>query len=480
MPNAAALYCRISKDAEAKGLGVARQEADCRALADRKGWKIAEVYVDNDCSASRKRGKVRERPAYQRMIDDIKNGERDAVLAWEIDRLGRDPLEREEFFLLCERAGLDHLATPGDDVNVETGEGILMARIKGDFAAEETRKMSKRIRRKHLELAEAGKVSGGGHRPFGFETDRITHRADEVELLRDAAARILAGDSLYAIVGDWTRQGVPTSSGAPWSTTSLKSTLVAPRIAGLRSHRGSVVGPGVWEPILDRATWERVVAILTDPARRRNPVVRSYLLSGILSCGSCGKAMVAAPRTRREGAGARGKYRRVESTSVRAYGCVKANGGCGHVYALAEPIERRVEEDVLEALDGPGLAAARAAGAGSDEAAIVDGIASDEAKLLDLADDYDEGRIGKAEWLHLRGKVENRIAAARRQVMRRPTDALAGFGSTPGGLAAEWGNLSLDRRRAIIAAVIEEITVLPASGPRNRFNEDRVTLTWKA
>jgi hypothetical protein len=47
----AAIYCRISDDREGAGLGVARQEADCRERAERLGWVVAGLYVDNDLSA---------------------------------------------------------------------------------------------------------------------------------------------------------------------------------------------------------------------------------------------------------------------------------------------------------------------------------------------------------------------------------------------------------------------------------------------
>jgi site-specific DNA recombinase len=44
----AGIYTRISDDTEGEGLGVARQEQDCRALCERKGWTVADVYPDND------------------------------------------------------------------------------------------------------------------------------------------------------------------------------------------------------------------------------------------------------------------------------------------------------------------------------------------------------------------------------------------------------------------------------------------------
>lgn len=52
MSTHAAFYARISLDSRDTGLGVERQFKGCRALAKRKGWVIAEEFVDNDVSAN--------------------------------------------------------------------------------------------------------------------------------------------------------------------------------------------------------------------------------------------------------------------------------------------------------------------------------------------------------------------------------------------------------------------------------------------
>lgn len=75
---ATALYCRISRDDLGDGLGVDRQEQDCRALAARRGWSQLETYVDNDISAF----SGRPRPEYQRLLSAVRSGHVTAVLAW--------------------------------------------------------------------------------------------------------------------------------------------------------------------------------------------------------------------------------------------------------------------------------------------------------------------------------------------------------------------------------------------------------------
>jgi DNA invertase Pin-like site-specific DNA recombinase len=107
----AALYCRISQDGEGQGLGVARQEADCRHLAERRGWEATEVYVDNDLSAYS--GKTR--PAYRRLLAEIEAGRVEAAVAWHPDRLHRSPVELEAFIDLgSDRASPSRRCRPAE------------------------------------------------------------------------------------------------------------------------------------------------------------------------------------------------------------------------------------------------------------------------------------------------------------------------------------------------------------------------------
>src|SRR3954471_21164706 len=98
-PRAVAVYARISQDRDGDGQGVKRQVADCRAEAARRGWPVAEVYVDDDVSAYS--GKVR--PAYARLVVDLADGHRDAVIVWHLDRLHRSLMELEHFVATCTR-----------------------------------------------------------------------------------------------------------------------------------------------------------------------------------------------------------------------------------------------------------------------------------------------------------------------------------------------------------------------------------------
>ena len=170
----AGIYARISSDREGDNLAVSRQLADCDQLATAKGWQVAERYVDADISAySRKR-----RPEYERMLEEIEAGVVEAIVVYHADRLTRHPRELEDFIDLCQRYGTK-LATVTGDIDLSTHDGQLIARIHGAVAKKESDDKSRRLVRKHEELAVAGRLSGGGTRPFGFESDHRTIRPAE-------------------------------------------------------------------------------------------------------------------------------------------------------------------------------------------------------------------------------------------------------------------------------------------------------------
>ena len=48
-------------------------------------------------------------------------------------------------------------------------------------------------------------------------------------------------------------------------------------------------------------------------------------------------------------------------------------------------------------------------------------------------------------------------------------------------IAAEWGDLGLERQRAVIGAVLSEVTVGPAwGGAQTEFDPERITFRWCA
>ncbi len=462
---AAALYARISSDIEGSGLGVARQLQDCRKLAESLGWTVGEEYVDNDISAYS--GKLR--PSYQRMLRDLREGRRDAVIVYHVDRLTRRPIELEEFVAALDTAGVRQVRFVVGDMDLGTGDGLMVARILAAMAANESATKSRRMKRKNEQNAAAG-LPHGPARPFGYEPDKVTINETEAKVVRELVARFLAGESLRSLTIWLNDSGVPTVSGSPrgWRSPTVRGILLSARIAGLRVHRGEVVGPAVWQPIITVPTRERVLARFQQQTTTKRRAPRSYLLTGMLRCGRCGNKLFSARRDQ----------------DTRRYVCLSGpdHGGCGRLTVVAEPVEALITEAVLFRLDTSELADAIAGKARADvqTALIAEGLASDRAQLEELAGMYAAKAITATEWLTARQAIEDRVHAAERD-LATATDTTAiseviGRGAQLGG---QWHELSLDRQVAVIRAVVDHVVIAPVTKRDIKVDPTRITPVWR-
>ena len=167
-------------------------------------------------------------------------------------------------------------------------------------------------------------------RLYGYQYDKTAKNLvivdSEAESVREAVRRVLAGETVYSLVRDFNRRGVPTISGALWSSTTMHNLLRSARIAGLRSHHGEVVAVGQWEPIITPEEHERLLAVTAKrPGRTRNGRPARFR-----SWGSCCVAS-AASRC--------GPHR--ERTPPLRMPVLENLGGCGGILISAPAVEGR-------------------------------------------------------------------------------------------------------------------------------------------
>jgi site-specific DNA recombinase len=458
----AGIYARISSDREGDNLAISRQLQDCELLAATKDWQVVERYVDSDISAYG--GK--RRPEYERMLEEIEAGVVEAVVVYHADRLHRHPRELEDFIDLCQRHKT-RLATVTGETDLATHDGQLIARIQGAVARKESDDKSRRIRRKHEELAQAGRVSGGGTRPFGYEADKRTLRPDEAATIRDCVRRVLAGDSLRSLCTDLNRDGVRTVTGRQWSPQTLRRLLLSARISGQREHKGEIVAKAEWPAIITPAETQRLRAKLQDRDRRTNRSARRYLLARLLRCGNCGSRLYSRPR----------------ENGSRRYVCASGPGfgGCGKLTIVAEPLEQFILEAVLHRLDSAELPKAlngsAADPAGSEWQAEIERA---QAKLDELAALWAEGEIGRNEWLTARRPIEKRLDTAKKRLaaVNRTTTITPHLGNSD-ELREHWEEMTLSRQEQIVAALLEHVVVGPGRRGFNRFDRSRLQPVWR-
>lgn len=455
----AGIYTRISADATGEALGVARQEADARKLCADRGWAVVDVYCDNDRSAY-SRSKVR--PRYFDMLEAVKAGSINVIVAWHPDRLHRQTRELVSFIDLINEYGVTVETVTAGRYDLSTPAGRMNARIVGSVAEYESEHKSERIRRK-LEANAAEGRHHGGSRPYGWNTDRMTINPDEAQAVREATQRALAGESVKCIARELNTAGYRTSTGRPWRDVTVRDMLLRPRNAGLRVHHGEVVGSGKWEAILPAEDFHQVEAILSNPARRTNPGKdgRVHLLSTLARCGVCGSSVVV------------GKSKPYKGKSKSIYRCRAA-----HVIRDQESVDDLVTRVILGRLRKPDAAELLVGPDRADQAQVAARRVQElQDRLNDAAEAYAAEAITLAQLTTINAVLRPKLEAAQDEASSpnrvKILDDLIGTDDPE----VVWEQLSPQRRRAVVDLLVEVRIMPTASGPR--FNPEAIRVEWK-
>ena len=478
MTDRGAIYARQSVTRPSKGraevliggsVSLDEQVRQCREAAPRLGIDVVVDLVEKpSTSGYKERG--RNRPEFKELLEHIRTGRIDCVIAYKTDRLSRGggpgwaPL-LEAF----EQAGRDldrAVATPGGWVSeFEIG-------IRATMDREESKKTSERMTAVRAREAREGKPRPSGQRGFGYSLDWMTIDEAEAALIREAADRVLRGESTYAIATDWNSRGVPTVNAKQWSVNVLLTILRSPRIAGLREHHSGVVAEGTWPAIVDRSTHEQLKAALAPKPRRRGPRPRKYALAGILRCALCGGPLRSL----------------IRENGVASYACRKlpGNGGCGRIRIKAEPVEAHVKEMVLGMLADPTtrdvLVALQPEEIDGDVVSIGEQVRAIQTRRERLVDLYVGGDLDKSSYRRRSDELDAELHVAELAFADRLTHStLVGIPTTYEALEEQWDEKGIEFQRLLIEAVLEPITVKPAAvRGRKRFDAGRLVLVPRA
>lgn len=454
----AAAYVRISKDMTGEALGVQRQEQACRDLAASKGWDVAQVFADNDVSATR--SKVR--PAYQSMLRAIESGQVSRVVVWDLDRLTRKPSELEAFMDLADRHRVE-LANVTGDVDLGTVHGRMVARIKGAVARAEVEKMSERLRAKFDQNVEQGKPTG--RRPYGWNVDG-TPRPDEADVVREIVRRIGAGEAVSEVVRNLNDRGVPAPASERWRTGGVRSIARRAKNIGMRVHRGKVVGEGPWLPLVTEAEHARALAVLDDPSRRTQAGTQpSHLLSGIATCAVCGSPL-----------------RAMSSRGRPIYQCRGKAEGSGGGFCVSrgrEELDGYVTGLVLARLGRKDAARVLAPQDGGDSSLVDSQVAELRERQAAVVRLVARGLMPEDEAESIVDEVRQQIERVQAQASRGiDAEVLAPVIGAKDPEAA-WQALTLTQQRRVVQVLFERVALRKTGVGRRTPIHEVVEVTWR-
>jgi len=486
----AAIYARLSNENEAS-TSTKRQDKECRQHAERLGLTVVETFTDEGISGySGKR-----RPAFEEAIQQLEAGLFDTLIVWKLDRLTRQGMGAIGLLIDRLEGTGRRIVSVMDGVDTSNSQGRIMVALLSEMARSESANTSVRIKAAHREAREAGRWISGSTAPWGFirtPEGKLAHNPELEAVAYEVVAMALNGTSLRQICLQLNERGIPPRRGKAWTGTSLRHWFRSPTVAGLQPHwvDGEVTlyrSPETGEPVsigegyATEAEWQQILEGLA--ARRKTsankkghtPRRSGQYLTKIARCGRCGGPL---------------------SSSSNRYTCNGAASGkalCGGMSIERKIIEPHIETLLINCImslepNDPSLVRVAEAWRGEIEPTKpgVDPSQLDEleARLNTLMDDhYSKNRFAGREEMFERlfADLSVKIEKVKSQLEDAPTantsQHYVDF-SDPEVVRMAWDHARPEDRRAVTAALIDTITVLPRV--KGRSNGDRVVVTWRS
>lgn len=291
--NVAGIYIRVSTEDQAReGFSLGEQEEKLRQLCKYKDFEIYKVYKDAGISAKN----MKDRPAFQEMLEDMKAGKLNYIVAYKLDRVTRSvrdlevlitTLEDYHCFLICDR----------DDVNTSTANGRFFVRMLTVLSQLEIEIVSERTKFGLNGAIKSGHIPGKC--PFGYyrDTDKTLKINNST---KDLVIRIfemyLEGKSYQAIANILNSEKINSPTKKKWIDSTIDRIINNKIYIGdyeryrLDNSKETEVFMNVAPAIITRAMWEEVQKQKEKNQRSycRN---RVYIFFQKLMCPTCGSIM---------------------------------------------------------------------------------------------------------------------------------------------------------------------------------------------
>lgn len=307
-----AIYIRVSTDTQVRGgHSLGEQEKRLVSLCEAKGYEIFKVYSDAGISGK----SVENRSAYQQMMNDMKKGKFNRILAFKMDRLSRSISDFEEFFQKTEEYNCEVEFLEGN-IDMTGASGKLFARILEVFAQFERELIVERTLLGIESAASKGHISG--QPPLGYKAEIIDNvrtkrwiiNEEEVPMVKELFNMCLQGKTYqdiskimkekYPKVLVYYRKNNETGEKEPvyraWNYSSISRILNNKCYIGIYEYRKRIKDKEIVEienvvtPIIEESVFyecqENIQKNIRNYYRSKN-----YLFMQKIKCPKCGSIM---------------------------------------------------------------------------------------------------------------------------------------------------------------------------------------------
>ena len=269
-----AIYTRVSTD---QGLEQDFNSLDAQYDASQSyirsqahaGWTLVRGKYDDGGFS----GGNTDRPALQRLLEDVQSGKVDVIIVYKVDRLTRSLADFAKLVELFDKHNVSFVSVT-QQFNTTTSMGRLTLNVLLSFAQFEREVTSERIRDKIAASKRKG-LWVGGMAPLGYDTKdrKITVNEAETDTVLTIFRSYLKLGSLNLLMADLRKQGIvskirtlktgDTVGGIPFTRGGLAHLLRNRFYVGEVPFKGEILR-GEQTAIVDQGLFDAVQAKLSE------------------------------------------------------------------------------------------------------------------------------------------------------------------------------------------------------------------------
>lgn len=284
----AGLYPRVSTDDQVReGFSLDEQEKEMKKLCMYKNYQIYKVYREEGVSA-----KNMNRPKFQEMIQDLKDGKINRIIVYKLDRLTRSIQDLEVICKFIEKyhCSLDSVS---EEINTDTATGVFFIRMTTILAQLEIERTSERTKFGLKGAAKNGHFCGKA--PIGYRKINKELVIDDLEseVVKEIFDDYVNGLSVCTITKKLNNKNALNRN---WRTTTIDRMLSNYIYCGdyLYGKRAKNMKPihleDICPAIIDKETFKMVQ---TQKERNLKNYTRkhTYVYMQKIVCSKCNKIM---------------------------------------------------------------------------------------------------------------------------------------------------------------------------------------------
>jgi site-specific DNA recombinase len=292
-----AIYVRVSTEEQAQeGYSIRGQIEKLKSYALLKEWEIFDIYADEGISGKN----IVDRPAVNKLIEDIKSGKVRNILVFKVDRLTRSTKNLIELIDLFEEYNCAFNSLT-ESIDTDTPSGRMFLKIIGIFAEFERENLSSRLKLGFERKVKEGYTLASYSFSYGYTKDKgqkiQTIIPEEAKIVKDVFSMYMGeNQSMSGIARVLNARKVKTKrNGNAWDASLIKNMLTNPTYIGKVRYSTTDEGKyfevdGHHEPIIKDDLFSLVqdkIKNMPNISRTKRPKDVNYFC-GILFCKMCG------------------------------------------------------------------------------------------------------------------------------------------------------------------------------------------------